>query len=320
MKVDRVKPLSVCAASVRDARCECSQCTLRGALPGLLPRRLACGTWLSTQDVEGFESPVLTHRAGRGRRHAVAGPARGAQRHGHGPVARSAQGHGRLGRRQLGAGRRHRGQGPALLGRASTSRRWETCWPGGDDGGDGGEPVPRPWRPGRAAVASEVLRLQDSVTAVAQCPKPVIAAVHGYCIGGGVDLIAACDIRLASADAVFSVREAKVAIVADLGSLQRLPAIISAGHLAELAFTGKDITRRAGQGDRPGQRRGRRRRGRAQGGPRPGRGDRRQLPHRGAGHQGGAGGQRGSDGGRGPRLRGDLERRACWPPTTWSRR
>ena len=89
---------------------------------------------------------------------------------------------------------------------------------------------------------SEVLRLQDSITAVARCPKPVIAAVHGYCIGGGVDLIAACDIRLASADAVFSVREAKMAIVADLGSLQRLPGIISAGHLAELAFTAKDIT------------------------------------------------------------------------------
>jgi enoyl-CoA hydratase len=70
----------------------------------------------------------------------------------------------------------------------------------------------------------------------------VIAAVHGYCIGGGVDLIAACDIRLASADAVFSVREAKMAIVADLGSLQRLPAIINAGHLAELAYTGKDIS------------------------------------------------------------------------------
>jgi enoyl-CoA hydratase len=84
--------------------------------------------------------------------------------------------------------------------------------------------------------------LQDAISAVAECPKPVIAAVHGYCIGGGVDLISACDIRLASADAVFSVREAKVAIVADLGSLQRLPAIISSGHLAELAFTGKDIS------------------------------------------------------------------------------
>jgi enoyl-CoA hydratase len=87
-----------------------------------------------------------------------------------------------------------------------------------------------------------VLHLQDAITAVADCPKPVIAAVHGYCIGGGVDLIAACDIRLASADAVFSVREAKMAIVADLGSLQRLPAIISAGHLNELALTAKDIS------------------------------------------------------------------------------
>ena len=91
------------------------------------------------------------------------------------------------------------------------------------------------------ATRKSVLHLQASVTAVEHCAKPVIAAVHGYCIGGGVDLIAACDIRLASADAIFSVREAKVAIVADLGSLQRLPRIISAGHLAELAFTGKDI-------------------------------------------------------------------------------
>ena len=74
-----------------------------------------------------------------------------------------------------------------------------------------------------------MLRLQNRSLLWPRCPKPVIAAVHGYCIGGGIDLIAACDIRLASADAVFSVREAKVAIVADLGSLQRLPAIINAG-------------------------------------------------------------------------------------------
>jgi enoyl-CoA hydratase len=86
-----------------------------------------------------------------------------------------------------------------------------------------------------------IQRLQASITSVARCRKPVIAAVHGYCIGGGVDLIAACDIRLSSDDAVFSVREAKIAIVADIGSLQRLPAIIGPGHLAELAFTGKDI-------------------------------------------------------------------------------
>jgi enoyl-CoA hydratase len=107
----------------------------------------------------------------------------------------------------------------------------------------GGSPASAPSMAARARGArTEILRLQGAITSVARCPKPVIAAVHGYCIGGGVDLIAACDIRLASADAVFSVREAKMAIVADLGSLQRLPAIISAGHLAELAYTAKDIT------------------------------------------------------------------------------
>jgi enoyl-CoA hydratase len=92
------------------------------------------------------------------------------------------------------------------------------------------------------SARAEILRLQASVTSVAESPLPVIAAIHGYCIGGGVDLAVACDIRLASADSLFSVRETKVAIVADLGSLQRLPHIIGKGHLAELAYTGKDIT------------------------------------------------------------------------------
>ena len=114
---------------------------------------------------------------------------------------------------------------------------------GGGDGREAEGAVSPPSMAARARGArGEVLRLQDSITAVARCPKPVIAAVHGYCIGGGVDLIAACDIRLAAADAVFSVREAKMAIVADLGSLQRLPGIISAGHLAELAYTARDIS------------------------------------------------------------------------------
>jgi enoyl-CoA hydratase len=100
----------------------------------------------------------------------------------------------------------------------------------------------RPSNAAQAAVARQgILRMQSSVTSVADCPKPVVAAVHGYCIGGGVDLITACDIRLASSDAAFSVRETRVAIVADLGSLQRLPKIIGQGHVAELAFTGKDI-------------------------------------------------------------------------------
>jgi enoyl-CoA hydratase len=92
-----------------------------------------------------------------------------------------------------------------------------------------------------------VRAMQDSVTSLAKLAVPVIAAVHGYCIGGGIDLISACDIRLATSSATFSVRETKVAIVADLGTLQRLPRIVSAGHVAELAYTGKDIdAKRAG--------------------------------------------------------------------------
>ncbi|MCP2278245.1 enoyl-CoA hydratase [Nocardia amikacinitolerans] len=93
----------------------------------------------------------------------------------------------------------------------------------------------------RTDFLKEIRRMQDSVTAVAECTKPVIAAISGWCIGGGLDLIAAVDVRLASADAKFSLREAKVAIVADIGSLHRLPGIIGEGHLRELAYTGKDI-------------------------------------------------------------------------------
>ncbi|HDM09560.1 MAG TPA: crotonase/enoyl-CoA hydratase family protein [Desulfobacteraceae bacterium] len=94
----------------------------------------------------------------------------------------------------------------------------------------------------RDELSREILKLQDCINAVERCRKPVIAAVHGPCIGGGVDLISACDIRLASRDAVFSIRETKVAIVADLGTLQRLPHIIGHGWFRELALTGRDFT------------------------------------------------------------------------------
>lgn len=86
-----------------------------------------------------------------------------------------------------------------------------------------------------------IKRMQGGITAVADCRKPVVAAISGWCIGGGVDLITAADIRYASSDAKFSVREVRVGIVADMGSLARLPALIGDGHLRELALTGKDI-------------------------------------------------------------------------------
>jgi enoyl-CoA hydratase len=92
-----------------------------------------------------------------------------------------------------------------------------------------------------ARAYKDVRAMQDSVTSLAKLAVPVIAAVHGYCIGGGIDVISACDIRLSTSTATFSVRETKVAIVADLGTLQRLPRLVSAGHVAELAYTGKDI-------------------------------------------------------------------------------
>ena len=167
-----------------------------------------------------------------------------------------------------------------------------------DDAGSGSTRAPSLAARARAG-RSEVLRLQDAITSVAICPKPTVAAVHGYCIGGGVDLIAACDIRLASADAVFSVREAKMAIVADLGSLQRLPAVISAGHLNELALTGKDISAERARRHRARQRGRGRCRGDAQGRPGHGVGDRGQLPDRRPGDQGRPGGQRRPDGGAG---------------------
>jgi enoyl-CoA hydratase len=105
----------------------------------------------------------------------------------------------------------------------------------GPMGADGGLAAPR------TRLLGTIRTMQASLDAVAQCRKPVAAAVHGWCIGAGVDLIAACDVRYASADARFSVREVKVAIVADMGSLQRLPAIIGDGNLRELALTGKDV-------------------------------------------------------------------------------
>ena len=93
----------------------------------------------------------------------------------------------------------------------------------------------------RAQTRRLVKTMQHTFTAIAECPKPVIAAIHGYCIGAGVDLITACDIRYASTDATFSIRETRLAMVADVGTLQRLPTIIDPGSVAELAYTGRDF-------------------------------------------------------------------------------
>lgn len=85
----------------------------------------------------------------------------------------------------------------------------------------------------------QIVMLQDSVNAIEKCRKPVIAAIDGFCLGAGVDIATACDMRYATTSARFAVKEVDLAIVADVGSLQRLPKIVGEGIARELAFTGR---------------------------------------------------------------------------------
>lgn len=104
--------------------------------------------------------------------------------------------------------------------------------------------------PGRAtyALRRSILRLQDSLTALERTRLPVIAAIQGACIGGGIDLMTCCDIRLASEDAYFSVEEINIGMAADVGTLQRLPKLIAPGIAAELALTGRRFSPQEAQG------------------------------------------------------------------------
>ncbi|WP_328611215.1 enoyl-CoA hydratase-related protein [Amycolatopsis sp. NBC_00345] len=96
----------------------------------------------------------------------------------------------------------------------------------------------------RAGLLAEAATMQQAITSVSRGRLPFVAAVHGGCVGAGLDLVSACDIRLASADAFFSLREIRIGVVADLGSLQRLPRIIGAASTRELALTGRDVPAR----------------------------------------------------------------------------
>lgn len=86
-----------------------------------------------------------------------------------------------------------------------------------------------------------VLRLQGNLTAIERCRVPVLAAIHSTCIGGGVDMTCCADMRYATEDAYFSIREIDIGMTADVGTLQRLPKIIPAGVVRELAYTGRNM-------------------------------------------------------------------------------
>lgn len=81
--------------------------------------------------------------------------------------------------------------------------------------------------------------LLDCCMVLEECRKPLIGAINGKCIGGGLDIACACDIRLCTEDAEFSLREAGIGLVADMGVLQRLPLIVGQGFAREMAFTAR---------------------------------------------------------------------------------
>ncbi|KAF9190292.1 hypothetical protein BGZ51_006810 [Haplosporangium sp. Z 767] len=98
--------------------------------------------------------------------------------------------------------------------------------------------------PSRSAfkIRPYIKKLQDSLSAIELCDKAVIAAIHGPCIGGGIDITTACDIRYASKDAYFSVKEVDIGLAADVGTLQRLPKVVgNISWVRELCLTGRNF-------------------------------------------------------------------------------
>ncbi|KAL9190160.1 hypothetical protein ACHAXT_007371 [Thalassiosira profunda] len=103
-----------------------------------------------------------------------------------------------------------------------------------DDGGD----------MARKSIAfrSQILEMQSAFTAVEQCPVPVVAAIHGACVGAGVDLVCCADVRICSPDARFSIREVRLGLAADVGTLQRFPKLAgNQSRTRELCLTGDDF-------------------------------------------------------------------------------
>ena len=93
----------------------------------------------------------------------------------------------------------------------------------------------------RAAIFDQLKDIQSTFTKIETLRIPVIAAIQGGCIGGAVDMVTACCIRYATADAFFCIQEINIGLVADVGTLQRLPKLIPLGVVKELAYTGRRL-------------------------------------------------------------------------------
>lgn len=92
----------------------------------------------------------------------------------------------------------------------------------------------------REAIRQFILKIQGTISALEKCKKPVLAAIHKGCIGGGVDIVTAADMRYCTDDTYFTIKEVDLGLVADIGTMQRLPNIIHPGIMAELAYTGRN--------------------------------------------------------------------------------
>ena len=93
----------------------------------------------------------------------------------------------------------------------------------------------------REKLRALIKKLQAPIQAIDHCAKPVVAAIHNACVGGGVDIISACDMRYCTKETYFSIKEIDMGMVADLGTLQRLPKLVSPGFVAEMAYTGRKV-------------------------------------------------------------------------------
>mmetsp|Transcript_99941 Transcript_99941/g.177329 ORF Transcript_99941/g.177329 Transcript_99941/m.177329 type:complete len:304 (-) Transcript_99941:42-953(-) len=106
---------------------------------------------------------------------------------------------------------------------------------------------PKPDRTDVARAAmhqfTDILQTQALFNAIEECRVPVIACIHRACLGAGVDMVCAADMRYCTDDAVFAVKEVKLGIAADVGTLQRMPKVMGSESLMrELAYTGRDFT------------------------------------------------------------------------------